>query len=150
MAEAATVLGVGIRLAINGFLVAGLDISELMKEAASRRNREAIATGKVVLKVGSVENIPFQPHTFDGVYTVNSIQIWTDPIACLIKIKTVIKQGAKVVATVQPRWTKSDNEVKRVGDKIVTQFQSAGYRNVEMHFKKARPMSIVCVTGISH
>ena len=144
--------GIGIRLANKRFpqgLVAGLDISELMKEAASRRNHEAIAAGRVELKVGGVENIPFQPHTFDGAYTVNSIQIWPDPVAGLINIKTVVKQGAKVVATVQPRWAKSDNEVKCVGDKIVNQFQSAGYQDVEMHFKKASPMSIVCVTGIS-
>jgi ubiquinone/menaquinone biosynthesis C-methylase UbiE len=76
--------------------VAGIDPSREMVEQARARNKAAIETGRVDLRRGSVEGLPFDDNAFDKALAVNSMQVWPDPAAGLREIRRVMKPGAKV------------------------------------------------------
>jgi ubiquinone/menaquinone biosynthesis C-methylase UbiE len=63
-------------------LVHGIDASDVMLRRASKRNRRAIAAGRVELRCASAADIPtYEP--LDAVLSVNSAQFWPDPRASI-------------------------------------------------------------------
>jgi ubiquinone/menaquinone biosynthesis C-methylase UbiE len=97
--------GVGIELlsgVVSSGRVAGLDVSEEMVEQARLRNVEAIQRGKVELRRGSVEALPFAPETFDKAMAINAMQVWPDAVAGLREIWRVLKPGGRVALGFTP------------------------------------------------
>lgn len=92
--------GVGVELlaraASSGF-VAGVDPSVEMLRQASSRNSTAIADGRVNLRLGSVENMPFENGTFDKALATNSLQLWPDALAGLREVHRVLRPGGRLV-----------------------------------------------------
>jgi ubiquinone/menaquinone biosynthesis C-methylase UbiE len=62
-----------------------------MVEQAKARNAEAIASGVVDLRHGSVEDLPFEDDTFDAVLAINSMQVWPDVMAGLREVVRVTR-----------------------------------------------------------
>jgi ubiquinone/menaquinone biosynthesis C-methylase UbiE len=92
--------GVGIQLlagSVSSGWIAGIDLSEEMVEMAKTRNAHSLETGKVELRQGSVESLPFENATFDKALSINSLQIWPDAIAGLREIWRTLKPGGKIV-----------------------------------------------------
>jgi ubiquinone/menaquinone biosynthesis C-methylase UbiE len=92
--------GVGIELLLSSSpsgWVAGIDPSEEMVEQARARNANAIRTGGVDLRRGSVEGLPFENSTFDKALAINSMQVWSDAIVGLREIQRVLKPNGRVV-----------------------------------------------------
>jgi ubiquinone/menaquinone biosynthesis C-methylase UbiE len=81
---------------LNG-CVCGVDASELMLKMAVRRNRCAIAEGRVELRKGDCASIPFDAASFDGVLSVHTLYFWSDPGACLREVRRVLGPGARLV-----------------------------------------------------
>jgi ubiquinone/menaquinone biosynthesis C-methylase UbiE len=76
--------GVGIRLLSEhapGGYIAGIDPSKEMIEQAAARNAEAASAGRVDLRHGSIETLPFSNRTFDKVIAINSMRVWSDAAA---------------------------------------------------------------------
>jgi ubiquinone/menaquinone biosynthesis C-methylase UbiE len=67
-----------------------------MVEQACARNASAIKSGRVDLRHGSVESLPFIDNTFDKALAINSMQIWPDAAAGLREMRRVIKFGGRV------------------------------------------------------
>jgi len=59
-----------------GRQICGIDYSPEMLQQATARNMEAIKSGRVDLRFGSVEHLPFRDNTFDKVFAINSMQVW--------------------------------------------------------------------------
>jgi ubiquinone/menaquinone biosynthesis C-methylase UbiE len=76
--------------------IAGIDSSREMVEQAAARNAKAIAEGRVDLRAGSVERLPFEDNSFDKVLSINSLQVWPDAVAGLSEIQRVMKVGGKL------------------------------------------------------
>ena len=76
--------------------VAGVDPSPEMVEQARARNAAAIRNGRADLRQGSADSLPFDDDEFDAALTVNSMQVWPDPVAGLREIRRVLKPGGKV------------------------------------------------------
>ncbi len=92
--------GVGFALlarAASSGWVAGIDPSEEMVEQARARNATAIHTGRVELRRGSVESLPFEGSTFDKALAINSMQVWPDAVAGLREVHRVLKPRGRVV-----------------------------------------------------
>ncbi|MDR3264112.1 MAG: class I SAM-dependent methyltransferase [Clostridiales bacterium] len=70
----------------------GADISADMVAFAKKRNKKAVASGRVILSDGSADAIPFAEQ-FDFVYTVNTVYFWSDLNAGLLAIKDKLKDG---------------------------------------------------------
>jgi ubiquinone/menaquinone biosynthesis C-methylase UbiE len=82
--------------------VAGIDPSREMVEQARARNAAAIERGRVDLRRGSVESLPFDDGTFDKALAVNSMQVWPEPAAGLREMRRVMKPGGKVALGFTP------------------------------------------------
>jgi ubiquinone/menaquinone biosynthesis C-methylase UbiE len=97
--------GVGIELlsgVVSSGHVAGVDVSEEMVEQARMRNVEAIQRGKVELRRGSVEALPFAPEMFDKAMAINAMQVWPDAVAGLRESWRVLKPGGRVALGFTP------------------------------------------------
>jgi ubiquinone/menaquinone biosynthesis C-methylase UbiE len=67
-----------------------------MVEQAKVRNTEAIQRGRVELRRGSVESLPFERETFDKALAINSMQVWPDAVAGLREARRMLKPGGRV------------------------------------------------------
>ena len=84
-------------------LVAGSDPSTAMLGHARRRNRDAVAAGRVVLRQARAESIPWPDASFDAVVAVNCIQLWEPIDAGVGEVARVLPpQGSVVIIT--HRW----------------------------------------------
>ena len=77
--------------------VCGIDVSESMLNRAVRRNRRAVAAGRVQLRKGDCASIPFANANFDGALAVHTLHFWRDPVACLSEIRRVLNSRARLV-----------------------------------------------------
>jgi len=135
------------KLTPNGF-VAGIDLSEVMVEQASKRNAAAIRTGRIHLQQGAESPLPFDTNQFDKVFTVNSMQFWLTPLAGLQEVIRVLKPGGRVAITIQPMWAKTEEQVQTVAEQLVSQLRRVGFKQVHLETKQIRPITAVCGIGI--
>lgn len=77
----------------------GLEISELMKEEAKRKNNQFIVDGLATFSLYDGLNLPFLEDTFDVIFTVNTIYFWKQPIQLLHEIYRVLKRGGTCCVT---------------------------------------------------
>jgi len=120
--------GVGIqRLAsrASSCHVAGIDSSQEMVRQAAARNAEAIRQGRVDLRHGSVQALPFTDETFHKVVAINSMQVWPDPGSGLREIRRVLKVGGDLALG----FTKYSGQPKRG---IVETLAAAGFAGVRI------------------
>src|ERR1700730_796476 len=82
--------------------VAGVDQSQEMVEQARARNAIAIRNGRVDLRYGLVESLPFDDGSFDKALAINSMQVWPDAVAGLREIRRVMKPGGRIALAFTP------------------------------------------------
>lgn len=115
--------------------IAGIDPSELMLAWTGRRCRGDAARGRVDLRLGVAEALPWPDATFDRALAVNSFHLWSDPQAGLGELRRVLTTGGRVVlglrvALPEARRLASpgltDEQIARVPPLLV----AAGFRDV--------------------
>jgi ubiquinone/menaquinone biosynthesis C-methylase UbiE len=130
-------------------LVVGIDHSEVMVRQASKRNAKAIRDGKVMLRLGSVSDLPKFNELFDKSFTINSIHFWTEPIDCLKELRKLLKPGGMIAVTLQPRSrSATDETTKNVGEEVATNLERAGFSEVRLEIREMKPVSVACALGI--
>ena len=82
--------------------IAGADLSGEMVKQAQARNATAIKTGRVDLRQGSAERLPFGDSTFDKALAINSMQVWPEPVGALREMRRVMKTGGRVALGFTP------------------------------------------------
>jgi ubiquinone/menaquinone biosynthesis C-methylase UbiE len=82
--------------------VAGVDPSPEMLAQARVRNAVGVETGRVELRHGSVDDLPFADDTFEKAMAINSMQIWPDAVAGLREIRRVLKSGGTIALGFNP------------------------------------------------
>ena len=82
--------------------VAGIDQSREMVEQARARNATGIQSGRIDLRHGSVESLPFDDNGFDKALAINSMQVWPDALAGLREIRRVMKPGSRIALGFTP------------------------------------------------
>lgn len=116
-------------------LVAGVDPSELMLGWAQRRCRRAARDGRLDLRLGVAESLPWPDGAFDRAVAVNSFHLWSDPRAALGEVRRVLAGGGRLVlglrvALPEPRPLASpglsDEQIARVPPLLA----AAGFRDV--------------------
>lgn len=118
--------GVGIELAAaavpDGF-VAGADPSEQMFVQARKRNRAAIETGRVDLRLAVAAELPFDDGSFDAAFAVNSTPMWPDPVAGLREVRRVLRPGGQIAVTLTPHAGGSPDDLR-------SQLADAGFERI--------------------
>jgi ubiquinone/menaquinone biosynthesis C-methylase UbiE len=79
--------------------VSGIDLSQEMVRAASRRNAKAIKAGQVALCHGDLSTLPFADNQFDKVFSIQTLYFWPDLPRALAEIFRVLKPGGMLVVT---------------------------------------------------
>jgi SAM-dependent methyltransferase len=77
--------------------VYGIDYSEASVAAAIGFNRKLIAAGRVDIRHGSVEALPFPGATFDLVTASETCYFWPDLVENLKGIRRVLKPGGRLL-----------------------------------------------------
>jgi ubiquinone/menaquinone biosynthesis C-methylase UbiE len=77
--------------------VAGVDKSAVMLKHALHRNRAAVRAGRVELRRGSAEALPFVDEAFTRACATNSLQFWPDVELGLRELHRVLKPGGRLV-----------------------------------------------------
>lgn len=77
----------------NEIQIKAIDFSEAMVEEASKRNQDAVSSGKLDIKLGTSESIPYPDQSFDAVYSNMVVYFWDQPDEHLKEVKRVLKPG---------------------------------------------------------
>jgi ubiquinone/menaquinone biosynthesis C-methylase UbiE len=133
-------------LASTGF-IAGVDVSDVMLRQASKRNAAAVHAGRMVLRHGTADALPFEAGSFDKVYAVNSLHHWRAKDKALREIWRVLKPEGVVAIVEQPRRAVPDTEVERLSEDFKTQLAAAGFGQFRVTQKRMKPAPTVCVLG---
>ncbi|OFX19585.1 MAG: hypothetical protein A2V77_10350 [Anaeromyxobacter sp. RBG_16_69_14] len=135
------------RLALSA-RVSGVDRSREMLRQARRRNAAGVAAGRVDLRPGSVEALPFANATFDRAFSINSVQFWPDRRRCLRELRRVLRPGGLAVIAIQPRnkgATAATSAEWR--ERLEAEFLDAGFTAIHGLLRDARPVPVACVVG---
>ena len=100
--------------------VIGLDWSEAMLAQASRRNRPALATGRLALVRGDFARLPFSDETVDAILAVNVVYFMATS-AALREAWRVLRPGGRMVLyathrSVMRRWPFAGPDTHRLFD----------------------------------
>lgn len=87
----------------DNLLLSGLDFSADMVKAAKKNNHLAVASGRLVLALGSSDSIPFKNNSFDKIFCINVIYFWDQPADHLKEIYRVLKPGGQFYASIRTR-----------------------------------------------
>jgi SAM-dependent methyltransferase len=113
------------RLSNSNCGVAGIDQSLEMVGQARARNAIAIQSGRVDLRHGSVESLPFDDDSFDKVPAINAMQVWTDPVAGLWEMRRVMKREGRIALGFTPYSGQPD-------EGLPEKLTSAGFTNAHV------------------
>ena len=128
--------------------VDGIDVSEKMKETASKRNKNWMDSGSLRLFCGDVSQFETLSNTYDKIFSVNNYPLWEEQMKSLKQLFHFLKPGGKIILTVQPREEDATDQTARLlGESMKQDLQKAGFSNIEISFKKVRPILTVCVSG---
>lgn len=122
----------------------GCDYSELMIDEASRLNQQYIKAGQVKFFHTSADKLPFQSHSIDKAFTINTIYFWSNPSVELTEIHRVLKTGGRFFLTVRSKSTMENIPVTQFGFKLYDQallkdlLQASGFE-VKQVLEKPEP-----------
>lgn len=77
----------------------GLETSPLMHDEAQAGNQPYIVKGQAAFHLYNGTDIPFKEHTFDKIFTVNTLYFWAQPLQLLASLYRVLKPGGKLSIT---------------------------------------------------
>jgi ubiquinone/menaquinone biosynthesis C-methylase UbiE len=138
--------------ASQGF-IAGIDHSRTMVEAASKRNADAIRSGRMELRRGEVSSLPYPEETFDIAFSLHSIYFWANPADCLRELRRVLKPSSLLAITIQPKdkWKPNvDITVMTLylGSEVASLFSEAGFQNIRVDVApQGKHNSLQCILG---
>ena len=92
--------GVGLALlarAVRSGHLAGIDPSDVMLAQAARRNRGAVAEGRLELRRGTAAALPWPEGAFDAALSVNNVLLWSPRDASLAEVHRVLRPGGRAV-----------------------------------------------------
>ena len=122
----------GVLLAGKGCAyVGGLDLSGEMVRAAKRRFSSSIRDGRLAVRQGTAESIPWPDSDFDRVLTVNSLPYWADPARGVGEIWRVLLPGGTLVLGLRSKAAMDKLQIERLG------FWSPSASEIESLFKAA-------------
>jgi ubiquinone/menaquinone biosynthesis C-methylase UbiE len=125
--------------------VAGIDHSEVMLRQASNFKARAIRQGHVELQLGTADHLPYPSATFDIVFAINSLHIWSDKTAALKEIRRVLKPEGRIAIFEQP----FRGDPHEAGQKTFAILSEAGFKRLNVTEKPMKPVATVCVEGLN-
>ncbi len=131
----------------------GLELSEKAVADANKKFKQEIEAGRLIIKQGVVEAIPFEDQSFDSIISINTVYFWDDVEAALREIKRVLNPGGTFILSLREKDTLSKYKPTEfvfhhypTGD-LIEAFESAGF-HVAIHQKKD-DLPFICMQATS-
>ncbi|OQA79601.1 MAG: Erythromycin 3''-O-methyltransferase [Lentisphaerae bacterium ADurb.Bin242] len=132
----------------------GVDRSPLCVRKSQELNRTAIREGRVLILNGSVEKLPFSPHSFDLATASNTIYFWPNLPDNFREVYRVLKPSGVFLicnGTSEPeqaeKWLRLVDGMRAYSrDQLSEYLSTAGFSGLEFHLHENRQW--LCVTGI--
>ena len=136
--------------------IEGVEISETMVALARKKNRRALADGRVIIHPGDFNQIMFPENAYDAVCSCNTIYFWRDPLFTMRKIYSILKPGRKIVIAFED---KSRLETRKLSSDIFRLYSAEDARDlleeggfqkpIEINRKSGRLSGLCCVSAFS-
>jgi SAM-dependent methyltransferase len=128
--------------------VVGLDHSPVMRAQAAKRNRDAIAAGRMELHEGGLEALARIPGSFDRIFSANVVQFWDDPEAAFRLLKDRLAPGGRIATTFMPRNPGAGRaEAMAMAERLEGWMKAAGFKAPRRAMLDLEPAPAVCVLG---
>ncbi len=139
--------GPGVALGITGALVSsgtlvGVDSSDVMKAQASRRNRDLLRNGRLVLYVGDAQDLDPTLKDFDLIYGLNVWQFWSDQTATVNALAARLVPGGRL-ALLYMQPPSANTTAHEATKKLTQQFETAGLHDVKIHTMDFDPPAVL-------
>lgn len=119
----------------NNLQISGLDFSPEMVKAATDSNLLNLKTGKLTLRSGSSDKIPFADNSFDKVFCINVIYFWEQPADHLKEIYRVLKPGGKLYTSIRSKESLVQMPFAKYGFNMYTEDEwISTLENNQFHF----------------
>lgn len=82
----------------SNLVITGIDHSHEMVTQAVINNAALFENGRMKVRVGNSDDLPFENESFDKVFCVNVIYFWQDPLEHLKEVYRVLKPGGEFSA----------------------------------------------------
>jgi len=130
-------------------LVVGIDHSEVMVEAAKRRNIDGLRANRIDLRLGSAEAVPSFDQPFDRILSVNSIMFWSEPEKRLEELRGLLRVGGVIAVVRQPRGPGSRTlSPEQVAAELTELLDAAGFAHIRTERLDLKP-PVVCALGVN-
>ena len=100
------------------------------------------------LRRASVESLPHPDTSFDKAFSSNTFQFWPDQAKNLQEVRRVLKTDGTLAIVLQPRWAKTDDEVRTIARETADKLTAAGFRQVRVEYKPMKPMMAFCALAV--
>jgi SAM-dependent methyltransferase len=136
--------------------VVGLDYSKTMHDMAAKRYRQAFRDGRVILVIGSAEEIDQMTDKaldgpFDHIFGINVVMFWKDPVSTFKMLGQRLSSNGQLAFTFQPRVGSVSDEAALSGaDQMVGNLRDAGFQNIRVERLESLSPMAVCVIARSY
>ena len=136
----------------DGFL-AGIDLSDDMVAAVSKRVAPAIAEGWVELRAGDVLSLPYEDGRFDLASAINTVYVWPDAAGAFRELHRVFKPGGRVFVVFPPLENFRKMPFTREGFSLHEQSEleqwlaDAGFQDISVLTDESEGMGSVSLVG---
>ncbi len=129
---------------MTGGRIVGVDRSDVMLAQAQRRNKRAVASGNVELRVGDAQQLDVDLTDFDLILGINVWQFWTDQTATITALADRLSAGGRLaVVYMQPPTGKTTGEEAR--SKMQDQFERAGLSEINVRTMAFDPPAVMMI-----
>jgi ubiquinone/menaquinone biosynthesis C-methylase UbiE len=87
---------------------AGIDHADDMVDAMARRCRALVEAGRLELKVGDSQALPWADGSFQGVFAVHTLYFWRQAERDLLEIRRVLQHGGRLILGFRERSTEAE------------------------------------------
>ncbi|NEQ51684.1 MAG: class I SAM-dependent methyltransferase [Leptolyngbya sp. SIO3F4] len=138
---------------LNPKTYSGIEISDAMLKAARKKNKPLIEQGKIKLFKASIENLPFEAHSFDKVYTVNTIYFWRSPEKAVSEVFRTLSDNGLFTVSLN---SKSLLETKKFAanrftlyskEEVIHLLEFAGFTHIKENYQQFKHQDCLTITG---
>jgi ubiquinone/menaquinone biosynthesis C-methylase UbiE len=143
--------GVGIAASLicsrlaNGHLTA-IDRSESMIDAARRRNRAYIESGKVSFSATSLAEADFGSRHFNKALAVNVNLFWLKPAVELAILKKALRPRGEICLVFQPPVS---SKIEPITEACARSLLQHGFADIRMDIEELQPITVVSIRAKS-
>jgi ubiquinone/menaquinone biosynthesis C-methylase UbiE len=134
--------------------VTGVDFSQDVVDACSKRFKRLNGNSLIELYCANVMELPFEAKTFSRVCTVNTIYFWSDLERAFSQIHRVLKDEGMVVVCFSPKVSMQARSHKLHGfilydpENVISILTATGFRNIRYVTRGLGSRECVAVFGI--